>query len=69
MDSTTVQAIGAFLSPAVLAGIIVWTNNITNRRIEDLNISLNTRIDDVRNQMQREHDALSKKVDKLLEST
>lgn len=48
--------LSTWLPPAVIVGVIFWTNSMTKN-------SLNQRIDDLRNQMQREHDTLSKKVD------
>ena len=51
------QIIAVFASPAML-GLILY---IFSGRFTDVN----TRIDDLRNQMQREHDSLASKIDRL----
>ena len=51
------------ITPMVIISVIVYMGNLTNKRINGLDSSLNKRIDDLRFQMSREHDILSKKVD------
>lgn len=53
----------SWLQPAVIIGVVLFTSNLTNRRISDLQTNLNKRIDDLRVQMTREHDVLASKVD------
>ena len=46
--------LSAWLPPAAIIAVIIWTNNVTNKRIDDL-----------RNQMLRERNAFAGKVDRL----
>ena len=56
-----VTAINTWLPPAIIVGVIVYTNRL-------LANGLNKRIDDLREQMQREHDTLAGKVDYLTDT-
>lgn len=53
------------IPPAIIIAVIFVTNNLTNIRMDGFSTSLNNRIDDLRSQMQREHDVLGKKVDEM----
>lgn len=48
------EILTAWLPPAVIIAVILFTSNLTNKRIDDL-----------RTQMSREHDNLAKKVDAI----
>ena len=48
------EILTAWLPPAVIIAVILFTSNLTNKRIDDL-----------RAQMSREHDNLAKKVDAI----
>lgn len=48
------EILTAWLPPAVIIAVILFTSNLTNKRIDDL-----------RTQMSREHDNLTKKVDAI----
>ena len=48
------EILTAWLPPAVIIAVILFTSNLTNKRIDDL-----------RSQLSREHDALAKKVDAI----
>lgn len=50
--------LSTWLPPAVIVGVIFWTNSMTKS-------NLNQRIDDLRSNMQRGHDALSTEVQSL----
>jgi hypothetical protein len=52
----TILLTTTLLSPAVIVGVIIFTNNLLSK-------SINKRIDDLRDQMTREHDTLANKVD------
>ena len=54
------EILNTWLQPAVIVAAIVYANRLTFN-------SLGKRIDDLRSQMAREHDILSKKVDTLTE--
>ncbi len=64
------EMISVWLPPAAIIGVILFTSNLTNRRIDDLKISLNKRmddlgtglnkrIDDLRDQMKTDHQDLA----------
>ena len=53
------EQLAQFLPPAIIVGVILFTSNLSNKRIDDFGTSLNGRIDDLRNQMMREHDILA----------
>ena len=55
------QLIGILASPAMFLIFLMFFNS----RINDTKDALNGRIDDLRAQMEREHDALANKVDNL----
>ena len=55
------QLIGILASPAMFLIFLMFFNS----RINDTKDAFNGRIDDLRAQMEREHDALAKKVDNL----
>ena len=55
--------ISVWLPPAAIIAVIIFTQSLMSARIGDIN----KRIDDLRSQMSREHDALAKKVDKTNE--
>lgn len=55
------QLIGILASPAMFLIFLMFFNS----RINDSKDAFNGRIDDLRAQMEREHDALAKKVDNL----
>ena len=56
-----VTAINTWLPPAIIVGVIIYTNRL-------LANGLNKRIDDLREQMQREHGTLAGKVDYLTDA-
>ena len=49
----------SWLQPAVVVGVVLFTSNLTNKRISNLQVSLNKRIDDLRAQMVSDHTNLS----------
>ncbi len=57
------MTIETWLPPAVIIGVVIAFNAILSKRISDLGTNLNKRIDDLRDQMTREHDSLAKRVD------
>ena len=67
------ETISVWLPPAAIIGVILFTSNLTNRRIDDLKISLNKRmddlgtglnkrIDDLRDQMKTDHQDLANRL-------
>jgi hypothetical protein len=64
------EMISVWLPPAAIIGVILFTSNLTNKRMDDLKTSLNKRmddlgtglnkrIDDLREQMKTDHQNLA----------
>ena len=61
------EMISVWLPPAAIIGVILFTSNLTNRRIDDLKISLNKRIDDLGTGLNKRMDDLGTGLNKRMD--